>query len=96
MIFGNNGSTETYISSADWMERNLDQRIEVGTKILDPEIQQEIAQIFDFQWKGSIKARSISADYKNLYSKRNLPPFHAQQELYKLYAEQLQQISQDA
>ncbi len=96
MIFGNNGSTETYISSADWMERNLDQRIEVGTKILDPEIQQEIAQIFDFQWRGSIKARSISADYKNLYSKRNLPPFHAQQELYKLYAEQLQQISQDA
>ena len=67
------------------MERNLDQRIEVGTIVKDPAIQAQIDLIFDFQWRGSVKARSISADYKNAYSKRNLPPFHAQKELYEYY-----------
>ncbi|MEN9743273.1 MAG: polyphosphate kinase 1 [Bacteroidota bacterium] len=95
-IFENNEAPETYISSADWMERNLDQRIEVGTRILDPNIQQEIALIFDFQWKGSVKARSISSNYKNLYSKRDLPPFHAQQELYNYYKQKSEQIAQDS
>ena len=67
------------------MERNLDQRVEVGTVIKDPKIKKEIELIFEYQWKGSVKARSISADYKNAYSKRNLPPFHAQKELYGYY-----------
>ncbi len=84
-IFGNNGQPEYFISSADWMERNLDQRVEVGTVIKDPKIKKEIELIFEYQWKGSVKARSISADYKNAYSKRNLPPFHAQKELYGYY-----------
>ena len=85
LIFSNNGQPEYFISSADWMERNLDQRIEVGTLIKDERIQQEIDLIFDYQLKGSVKARSISANYKNAYSKRNLPPFHAQQELHAHY-----------
>ncbi len=95
VIFGNGGTPETYISSADWMERNLDQRIEVGAKILDPQIQAEIALIFDYQWRGSVKARSISANYKNLYSKRDLPPFHAQQQLFAHYKQLSEQISQN-
>lgn len=85
LIFGNNGKPDYFISSADWMERNLDQRVEAGTIIKDLAIQQQIDLIFDYQLKGSVKARSISADYKNAYSKRNLPPFHAQQELYAHY-----------
>jgi polyphosphate kinase len=93
--FGNGGTPETYISSADWMERNLDQRIEVGAKILDPQIQAEIALIFDYQWRGSVKARSISANYKNLYSKRDLPPFHAQQQLFAHYKQLSEQIAQN-
>ena len=95
VIFGNGGTPETYISSADWMERNLDQRIEVGTRILDPQIQLEIALIFDYQWRGSVKARSISANYKNLYSKRDLPPFHAQQQLFAHYKQLSEQIAQN-
>ncbi len=95
VIFGNVGTPETYISSADWMERNLDQRIEVGAKILDSQIQAEIALIFDYQWRGSVKARSISANYKNLYSKRDLPPFHAQQQLFANYKQLSEQITQN-
>lgn len=93
-IFSNNGKPEYFISSADWMERNLDQRVEVGTILKDPAIQQQIDLIFEYQLKGSVKARSISADYKNAYSKRNLPPFHAQRELYEHYKRLSEEIAQ--
>lgn len=68
-IFENNSQAIYIISSADLMQRNLDQRIEVGVLIKDIKIQAEIQRIFDFQWRGSIKARSILADMKNTYSK---------------------------
>ncbi len=93
-IFSNNGKPEYFISSADWMERNLDQRVEVGTILKDPAIQQQIDLIFECQLKGSVKARSISADYKNAYSKRNLPPFHAQRELYEHYKRLSEEVAQ--
>jgi polyphosphate kinase len=84
-IFENNGDPVHIITSADWMERNLDQRIEVGMTVKDAAIKAELDRIFDFQWRGSVKARNISADLKNRYNERNLPPFHAQRELYLSY-----------
>jgi len=86
-IFENNGDPVHIITSADWMERNLDQRIEVGMTVKDTAIKAELDRIFDFQWRGSVKARNISADLKNRYNERNLPPFHAQRELYLSYLE---------
>jgi polyphosphate kinase len=85
MIFENDGKPIYIISSADFMERNLDNRIEVGVMIKDESIQCELDQIFDFQWRGSVKARLISSDLKNRYRKRNLPPFHAQVETFNFY-----------
>ena len=84
-IFENAGNPEYIITSADLMERNLDNRVEVGVFVQSKEIQDELNRIFDFQWKGSVKARLISSDSKTRYRKRNLPPFHAQQELYGYY-----------
>ncbi len=86
-IFENNGNPVHIITSADWMERNLDQRIEVGMTVKDAAIKAELDRIFDFQWRGSVKARNISADLKNRYNERHLPPFHAQRELYLSYLE---------
>jgi polyphosphate kinase len=87
-IFENNGDPVHIITSADWMERNLDQRIEVGMTVKDAAIKSELNRIFDFQWRGSVKARNISADLKNRYNERNLPPFHAQRELYRSYIQE--------
>jgi polyphosphate kinase len=87
-IFENNGDPVHIITSADWMERNLDQRIEVGMTVKDAAIKAELDRIFDFQWRGSVKARNISADLKNRYNERNLPPFHAQRELYRSYLQE--------
>ncbi len=84
-IFENAGNPEYIITSADLMERNLDNRVEVGVFVKSKEIQDELDRIFKFQWKGSVKARLISSDSKTRYRKRNLPPFHAQQELYGYY-----------
>ena len=94
-IFHNQGKPQYYLTSADFMERNLDNRIEVGVQLLDLKIQQEIQLIFDYQWKGSVKAREISKDLKNRYTHRDLPPFHAQNELYNYYVEKSQSSSVD-
>ena len=84
-IFSNNGKPQYFLSSADLMERNLDHRIEVGIFIQSQKLQAELDLIFDFQWRGSVKARLISSDSKTRYRKRNIPPFHAQLELYNHY-----------
>lgn len=85
MIFGNNGAPVYYLTSADWMERNLDKRIEVGVPIIDPNIQKELDTVFEYQWRGSVKSRLISKTLKNVYRRTKDEPFHAQVELYKYY-----------
>ena len=85
MIFGNNGDHLYYLTSADWMERNLDKRIEVGCPILDPIIQKELDLIFDYQWKGNNKARLIDPQQKNAYRTKTNESWHSQMELYEHY-----------
>ena len=86
LIFGNNGKPIYYITSADWMERNLDKRIEVACPILCPNLQNELSLIFSYQWRGNNKARIIDEKQKNKYRKiGNEESFHSQEELYKYY-----------
>ena len=89
MIFANGGEPLYYISSADWMERNLDKRIEVGTPVFDPEIQQELAAIFQMQWNDSVKARILDKAQRNNYKQYSGTPFQSQQELWKYYGEKV-------
>jgi len=93
MVFHNNGAPQYFLSSADWMERNLDKRIEVGCPILDPDLQKELDTIFEYQWRGSVKSRLIDKQLKNIYRKTNGAPFHAQAELYKYYRRLIEPIS---
>lgn len=85
LIFHNNGKPEHYITSADFMERNLDKRIEVGVHVEDKAVKEELDRIFNFQWSGTVKARLLTQDLSNTYRKNDLPPFHAQNELYQSY-----------
>ncbi|OEE18407.1 RNA degradosome polyphosphate kinase [Vibrio cyclitrophicus ZF205] len=70
MIFGNNDNPKVYISSADWMTRNFDRRIEVATPILDPKIKQTIIDITEFHFDDCNKARRLDRTMSNHY----LPP----------------------
>ena len=67
MIFHNGGDEEMYISSADWMRRNLDFRIEVGCRILDEDLQKRIKGVLELQENDNRKARIIDADQRNVY-----------------------------
>jgi polyphosphate kinase len=68
-IFGNNGKEKVYISSADWMVRNLDHRVEATCPILDPGIQHDLNKILDIQLADNVKARWLDNELMNKYKK---------------------------
>ena len=69
-IFCNGGDELYYISSADWMIRNLDNRIEVATPVYDASIQNELKQFMEIQLSGNVKARIIDPEQSNRYKGR--------------------------
>jgi polyphosphate kinase len=82
MIFHNNANEKVFISSADWMVRNLDHRIEVATPILDPKIKKELIDIIQIQLKDNQKARIIDAELLNKYVPSSRLKFKSQEETY--------------
>ncbi len=58
-IFENDENPLYYISSADWMSRNLDVRIEVSCPVFDKKIQKELRDMLDIQWSDTVKARKL-------------------------------------
>ena len=66
-IFGNDGNPLYYISSADWMSRNLNNRVEVSCPIYQKDIQQQLWDTFHLAWNDRVKARIIDKDQQNAY-----------------------------
>ncbi|MFN3529753.1 MAG: polyphosphate kinase 1 [Bacteroidia bacterium] len=64
-IFGNKGNEKMYLSSADWMTRNLSHRIEVAFPILNADIRREIRDMIDLQLCDNVKARNMAAPLAN-------------------------------
>jgi polyphosphate kinase len=82
-IFGNNGDESIYLSSADMMTRNLDNRVEVGFPILDNEIRKEIRDIVDIQLRDNTKAREFNQYNNNRYHRnRAKVSYRAQEDIY--------------
>lgn len=88
MIFGNGGDELYYLGSADWMERNLDNRIEVYTPIYDDELKQQLKKVIEVGLKDNVKARIVDGSGKNeLQNAIEGKTLSSQQELYKSYKE---------
>lgn len=66
-VFHNNGKERIYISSADWMIRNLDHRVEASCPVLDERIKQEIKDILNIQLQDNVKARWLDNNLSNEY-----------------------------
>jgi polyphosphate kinase len=68
-IYGNGGNELMYLTSADFMTRNIDNRVEVGFPIYDETLRKEVRDIIDIQLRDNTKAREISGDATNKYHK---------------------------
>ena len=82
MIFHNEGKEKVYISSADWMVRNLDHRVEAAVQIKDPKIIAELKDIINIQLKDNVKARILDNELSNTYIRTKGKKIRSQIETY--------------
>tara|TARA_B100000900_G_scaffold262407_1_gene223653 strand:- start:21885 stop:23951 length:2067 start_codon:yes stop_codon:yes gene_type:complete len=90
-IFENAGNRKIYLSSADWMTRNIENRVEVGCPIYDKDLQQEILDIFYISWNDNIKARVVNKSPQNKIVTPSKDEFinRSQWETYAYYKKKL-------
>lgn len=86
-IFHNNGEKKYFISSADFMRRNLNRRIEVALPILDDRIKTIIQSIIDMQLNDNVKARILNLHQNNRFVKSGVTPIRSQYLIYELLKE---------
>ena len=89
-IYENAGDPKVYISSADFMARNFDSRVEVSCPIYDRDLQQELLETFQISWQDNVKARLISQTQDNAYVRESGPVIRSQFALYDYYLNKLQ------
>ncbi|MEM9680455.1 MAG: polyphosphate kinase 1, partial [Bacteroidota bacterium] len=88
--FCNDNNSLIYISSADWMTRNIDNRVEVSCPIYDDDIKAELMDGFNICWNDNVKARIIDISQSNTYKRDDKPPLRAQFETYDYYLKRLE------
>jgi len=69
-VFGNGGDCKMFISSADWMVRNFDHRIETACPVYDQSIRDELMHILRIQWQDNSKSRLLGDESMNVYKER--------------------------
>ena len=86
-VFAAGGEERVFIGSADWMPRNLDNRVEVITPVYDPEVKEEMKRIVDFGLRDTLQARIVDGEGKNLFKQPDEggQSFRSQEALYEYY-----------
>lgn len=89
-IFAAAGEDKTFIGSADWMPRNLDNRVEVVTPVYDPEIKRDLRMVVEYGMKDSLQGRIVdgTGDNKSVTPEEGEAPFRSQEALYNHYLEE--------
>ncbi|MBP93946.1 polyphosphate kinase [Bizionia echini] len=88
-IFGPDNDAQIYISSADLMTRNIENRVEVSCPIYDNDIKQELLDNFRIFWSANVKARILNETQNNQYKEKKDPIVRAQFEIYDYYLNKL-------
>lgn len=88
LYFANDGNPLYFLSSADWMGRNLDRRVEVSVPIRDPRLQAQVAAMLELQLKDNVRARKLDASLKNNFisGRSKKVRVDSQAALYERYA----------
>lgn len=86
-VFANGGEEKVFIGSADWMPRNLDNRIEVITPVYNPEIKEEMKRIVEYGLKDTMQGRIVDGRGENRFWGEDTAeePFRSQEALYNYY-----------
>lgn len=86
-IFAAGGEEKIFMGSADWMPRNLDNRVEVVTPVYDPAIKGELKRIVEFGLKDTLQGRIVDGFGENKFVElgEDETPFRSQEELYYSY-----------
>ena len=87
LIFCNNDKPRYFIGSADWMPRNLVNRIEVLTPVYDEEMKKDLMRTVDFGLRDTTNGRIVDGCGTNEIqkAKEREEPFRSQEELHKAY-----------
>ena len=88
-IFENAGDPKMYISSADWMTRNIDNRVEVACPIYDKDLQKELLDTFMISWKDNVKARLVNTYAQNTFVPTQGEAIRSQWATYAYYKNKL-------
>jgi polyphosphate kinase len=84
LVFHNGGDPKVYISSADWMVRNLDHRVEAACPVTNTQLKNELIQLLKIQIKDDVKARILDTNFHNNYvTSRGTKKVRSQQEIYQ-------------
>lgn len=85
-IFAAGGEDKTFIGSADWMPRNLDNRVEVITPVYDPEIKTDLRKVIDFGLRDNLQGSVVDGSGENRrWTTGSDTPFRSQEEIYRSY-----------
>jgi polyphosphate kinase len=86
--FHNDGRSEYWLASADWMPRNLDNRVELAFPLLDPRLQSQVREVLEVQLADTVKAREIQIDGSSTRMRNaSAPGVRSQERLYDLAVE---------
>ena len=81
-IFHNGGNEKIYLSSADWMKRNLSRRIEVAFPVYNEELKSMVKDIVNIKLNDNVKARIIDEKQTNMYRSSEGQQHRSQYEIY--------------
>lgn len=95
-IFANGGDEKIFIGSADWMPRNLDNRIEVVAPVYDPGIKADLKRVIEYGLKDTLQGRIVDGTGENRpWTTEDKLPFRSQEELYRYYLNENKKEEQD-
>ena len=93
--FENDGDPKVFLSSGDWMTRNLDRRVEVTFPVYDADIRRELLDFLEIQWRDNVKARILGTEQANQYRPRKGEAVRAQLAFYDYLRDRIRDDAAD-